>query len=151
MTTSTDRPINRKPIIKRIQSIIIEAFFPQHPTSGPTKRMGKYWPIMLNEAVKINEIKIGDMIAHFIFHQNNIPFFIFCILTKPRWLIWINSEVKWITVIVIGDYVGACDCFIFWCFVEWFIFIKFEESKVAGFCLDGCISFAIEWYLLWFL
>ena len=55
MKTFTEEHIRRNPIMNNIQSIIIETLFPYFPTSGPTKNIGKYWPIIPKDAVQIKK------------------------------------------------------------------------------------------------
>ena len=55
MNTFTERHINRNPIKNNTQSIIIDILFPYFPTNGPTKKIGKYCPIMLKDAVIVKQ------------------------------------------------------------------------------------------------
>ena len=59
ITTLTDSPIRINPIKNKMLSIIIEILFPYLAIIGPTKNIGKYWPIMLKEA----EMKISKIIG----------------------------------------------------------------------------------------
>ena len=49
-----DNPIRRNPITKRMLSICIETRFPNRATMGPTKRIGKYWPIIPKVAIHVD-------------------------------------------------------------------------------------------------
>ena len=56
--TSVAKVIKRNPMANKTQSIINDIRFPNLPITGPTKNIGKYWPIMLKEAETLNN-KVG--------------------------------------------------------------------------------------------
>ena len=57
--TLTEKAIKINPIENSTLSIINETRFPNLPIIGPTKNIGKYWPIILNDAEKINTLHIN--------------------------------------------------------------------------------------------
>ena len=57
--TLTENVIKINPMENSTLSIINETLFPNLPIMGPTKNIGKYWPIILKDAEKINKLHIN--------------------------------------------------------------------------------------------